>query len=58
MHLDCPQWLEKFLKFTYPRWLNIVLKLSTMVGESFQIYLSLMAKYVKYETIKGFEKPF
>ena len=33
-------------------------KLSTMVGENFQIYLSLMAKYVKYETIIGFEKPF
>ena len=54
MHLNCPPRFEIILKFTYLEWLKIHLpwletylewlkntfKLSTMVGENFEIYLS------------------
>jgi len=35
-------WLEKILKFTSLKWPNIAFKLSTMVGENFEFYLSQM----------------
>ena len=35
---------EKILKFTHLKWLKNTLKLSTMVGEKFEIYSSQVAK--------------
>ena len=54
MHLNCPPWLEKFLKFTLLQMARNTLKLSTMVGEIFEIYLSQMAKSTrKLSTMVG-----
>ena len=36
--------LENILKFTCLKWLKMILKLSTMVGENLEIYMSQMAK--------------
>ena len=50
MHLNCPLWLEKLLKFTSKN----ALKLSTMVRENCEIYLSQMTKNaLKWSTTVG-----
>ena len=42
--LKLSTWLEKILKFTLLKWLKMLLKLSTEVGEIFEIYSYEMAK--------------
>ena len=44
MHLNFPQWLEKILTFTYISNGQNAFKLSTIVGEIFEIYLCQMAR--------------
>ena len=43
LHLNYPPCLEKILKISYLKWPKIAFKLSTMVGESCEFYLSQMA---------------
>jgi len=44
MHLKCPPWLEKILLFFGLKLAKNALKLSPMVGENVDIFLSQMAK--------------
>ena len=53
IHLNCPPWLEKNLKYTHLKWLKNTLKLSTMVGENFEIYSSQVDKTLKSYTMVG-----
>ena len=57
MHLNYPpKWLEKIMKFTCLEWLKYALKLSTMVGENFEIYLPQMAKDALKLSTNGWRK--
>jgi hypothetical protein len=38
IHLNCPPWLEKILKYSHLNWLKKMHLLSTMVGENFEIF--------------------
>ena len=42
--LNCPPWLEKRLISIHLKWLNMRLKLSTMIGEKFDFYSPRMDK--------------
>ena len=52
MHLNCPPWLDNFLKL-YEMAIN-TFKLSTMVGEIFEMYMYEMARNAfKLSTMVG-----